>query len=170
MKKIVFILFLMLMPLCAQAQNVQKAKAMLTFNFIRYIGWAEEVRQGDFVIGVLKEHELVSWLTKLSTGKKFGYQDIVIKEFKSIDDVEDCQVIFVGSGGNFNKNSEKLMSVVGKNTLIITEVDGATSKGSMINFVVRDDILKFELHSKNASISGVQFSAKLGTMTGAINL
>lgn len=170
MKKIALIAVLLLLPLCMHAQNVQKAKAMLTFSFIRHIGWADEVRQGDFVIGVLKERELVSWLVKLSAGKKFGYQDIVIKEFKSVDELEDCQVIFVGSAGNYNKNHETILNKVGKNTLIISETEGATNKGSMINFVVRDDILKFELHKNNAAIAGVQFSSKLQEMKGAINL
>ncbi|MCF0190615.1 MAG: YfiR family protein [Marinilabiliaceae bacterium] len=170
MKKILFIITLLLLPLVVEAQVVPKAKAMLTFNFIRYIGWSEEVRQGDFVIGVIKDKELASWLTKLSTGKKFGYQDIVIKEFKSVDELEDCQVVYVGAGGNYNKNSDAVMAKVGKNTLIITEVEGATNKGAMINFVVRDDILKFELHKKNASIAGIQFSSKLEMMNGAINL
>lgn len=170
MKKLALIAVLLLLPLCMQAQNVQKAKAMLTFNFIRHIGWADESRQGDFVIGVVKERELVSWLEKLSAGKKFGYQDIVIKEFKNVDELEDCQVVFIGSAGNYNKNHETILNKVGKNTLIITEAEGATNKGSMINFVVRDDILKFEIHKKNAAIAGVQFSTKLLDMKGAIIL
>lgn len=170
MKKIIFIITLMLLPLFAQAQNVQKAKAMLTFSFIRHVGWVDEARQGDFVIGVVKEKELASWLTKLSTGKKFGYQNIVIKEFKNVNELEDCQVVYVGAGANYNKNCDAILETVGKNTLIISEVEGATNKGSMINFVVRDDILKFELHKKNAAIAGVQLGAKLDDMKGAIVL
>lgn len=170
MKKIIFIIALMFLPLIAQAQNVQKAKAMLTFSFIRHVGWVDEVREGDFVIGVLKEKELASWLTKLSTGKKFGYQNIVIKEYKNVEDLEDCQVVYVGSGANYNKHSDAIMEKVGKNTLIISETEGATNKGSMINFVVRDDILRFELHKKNASIAGVQLGSKLDGMKGAIVL
>lgn len=170
MKKFALIAVLLLLPLCMQAQVVQKAKAMLTLSFIRHIGWADEVRQGDFVIGVVKEREIVSWLEKLSAGKKFGYQDIVVKEFKNVDELEDCQVVFIGAAGNYKKNHETILNKVGKNTLIISESEGATNKGSMINFVVRDDILKFELHKKNAAISGVQFSTKLADMKGAINL
>ncbi len=169
MKKILFLLLLISFPMLASAQ-VAKAKAMLTLSFIRYVGWDEESKQGDFVIGVLKSKEMVTWLKSQSDGKKFGFQDVVIKEFKSIEEVTDCQVIYVSSNYNFAKGSTEVLNKVGKNTLVITEADGACSRGSMINFVVQDEKLKFEIHKKNAQIGGVQISTKLEQMTAAIIL
>lgn len=159
----------MLLPVVAQAQ-VTKAKAMLTLNFIRYIGWSDEAKQGDFVIGVIRDKDLANQLRTQSAGKKFGFQDVVIKEFKSAEEVEKCQVIYCSSSVSFGRVSEKIISTVGKGTLIITEQEGAANNGSMINFVVRDEKLKFELSKKNASYAGIQFGAKLETMTAAIVL
>ena len=159
----------MLLPVVAQAQ-VTKAKAMLTLNFIRYIGWSDEAKQGDFVIGVIRDKDLANQLRTQSAGKKFGFQDVVIKEFKSAEEVEKCQVIYCSSSVSFGRVSESIMSIVGKGTLIITEQEGAANSGSMINFVVRDEKLKFELSKKNASYAGIQFGAKLETMTAAIVL
>lgn len=172
MKKILFVIAVIMVTFVQQsaAQDVSRAKAMLTLNFIRYLGWSDEAREGDFVIGVIKERELSQWLKKLSAGKKLGFQDIVVKEFKNVDEMEDCQVIFVSQSSNYSKISDAVQQKVGKNTLIVTEVDGATSKGAMINFVVRDDKLMFELHKKNAAIGGIQFSQKLESLAGAINL
>ncbi len=169
MKKLIFVLLLALLPTVVPAQ-VAKAKAMLTLSFIRYCGWSDAARQGDFVIGVLRDKEMVNWLSSQSAGKKFGFQDVVIKEFKSIEELVDCQVIYVSANFNFNKGADQIISKVGKDTLIITEAEGATTKGSMINFVVREEKLKFELSKKNAAISGIQFSTKLENMTAAINL
>lgn len=162
-------LALICLPMFASAQ-VAKAKAMLTLSFIRYVGWSDNARKGDFVIGVLKDKELANWLRSQSEGKKFGFQDVVIKEFKTVEELTDCQVIYVSNNINFNKISDQVVTKVGKDTLIITELEGATTRGAMINFVVRDDKLKFELSKKNAAISNIQFSAKLEQMTAAINL
>ena len=158
-----------LFPLLSVAQPA-KAKAMLTLSFIRYIGWSDEAKKGDFVVGVVKDKEIAKNFVEQSAGKKFGYQDVVIKEFKSLEEIEDCQVLYVSKNLNFNKNADQIVEKVGKDTLIVTESEGATNKGSMINFVIRDDKLQFELCKKNASYAGVQFSAKLETMSAAINL
>lgn len=172
MKKIIFIMALMFMPLVVHTASAQvsKAKAMLTLSFIRYVGWGENARKGDFVIGVVRDKELVGHLKAQSAGKKFGFQEVVIKEFKSWEEATDCQVIYVSKNWNFNRNADAVITKVGKDTLIITEMEGATEHGSMINFVVRDEKLKFELSKKNASYAGIQFSAKLEGMTAAINM
>ncbi len=161
---------MMLLPLGASAQ-VAKFKSVFTLNFIRHIGWPEATKQGDFVIGVVKSREISSWLEDLSKGKKFGFQNVVIKEFRSVDEIEDCQVLFVSSSINFGRYAADIKNKVGgKNTLLICESEGATNDGAMFNFVVRDNILKFEIHKANASKFGLQISSKLDGMSAAIVL
>jgi len=170
MKKILFLLGILMLPLAATSQ-VEKFKSVFTLNFIRYIGWPEETKQGDFVIGVVRDREMASWLEKQSEGKKFGFQNVVIKEFKSPEEVTNCQVIYVSSNVNFSKSAATLVNKVGgKNTLIISESEGATDSGSMINFVIREDKLKFEIHKANAAKFGLQISSKLESMASAISL
>lgn len=153
----------------AQEAQLTKYKSMFTMNFMRYIGWPDGATKGDFVIGVLKDKPVLGNLQKLTVSKKFGYQPIVVKEFKSVEDVTDCQILFVGGGIKFSKNSEVLkQKLQGKNSLIITETEGATKSGSMINFVVRGGKLKFEIHSANASVFGLKFSNKLSSLSNAI--
>lgn len=172
MKRIVALIAILCVSMIAQAQSAQvtKAKALLTLNFIRYIGWTDEARQGDFVIGVLKDKDMANQLRTQSAGKKFGFQDVVVKEYKNVEELEDCQVVYCSSSISFSRSSQAIMNKVGKGTLLISEQEGATNSGSMINFVIRDDKLKFELSKKNASYAGIQFSTKLEQMTAAINL
>jgi len=149
--------------------EVTKYKSLFTLNFIRYIGWPEEAKQGDFVIGVLKNSEMAEQLKSNTVGKNFGYQKIIIKEFKSIEDVTDCQILFVSEYINFTKHSEILSQKLNKNnSLIITEDKGAISNGSMINFVIIDNKLKFEVSAENAEKYGLKFSNNLLAMKNAI--
>lgn len=170
MRKIYLIFaFLLLIPVAMEGQ-VEKYKAVFTLNFIRYIGWPEDARQGDFVIGVLNSSSVAKWIKSQSAGKKFGFQDVVVKEFSSVEEVEDCQVLYVSSKARFSKVADQLQGKLGNNSLIITEEEGATDFGSMINFVIRDEVLKFEIHNKNASDKGLQISSRLGNMSSAIVL
>ena len=170
MKKVLLILGILALPFLTQSQVV-KYKAVFTINFIRYIGWSEAAKQGDFVIGVIKDKELYDMLNSMSKGKKFGFQNVVIKEFKSPAEVSYCQVLYIPDNINLSKHASTILNNLGnKNTLVITEKEGATKHGSMINFVIRGDKLKFEIHKANAQKSGLQISSKLETMASAINL
>ena len=91
---------------------------------------------------------ITRYMREQSDGKKFGFQDVVIMEFNAPEEVTKCQVIFVSSSVNFSKYASVIIEKTGnKNTLIVTESEGATNSGSMINFVVRDDKLRFESYN-----------------------
>ena len=171
MKKIYFLLLLLTIPMFNIVAQEAKYKAVFTLNFIRYIGWTDQALQGDFVISVVRNREVADWIRDQSEGKRFGFQDIVVKEYRSIEEVESSQVIFVSSSVNIRNSSDELIEKARKNnSLIITESEGATNHGAAINFVVRDGALKFELHKGNAAWMGLQFSSRLEGMTAAINL
>lgn len=171
MKRVLFLLMLLSLPLFKTEAQEAKYKAVFTLNFIRYIGWPDQSLKGDFVIGVVRNKEVADWIRGQSAGKKFGFQDIIVKEFRSIDEVDNCQVIYVSSAVNIRSSSEQLIEKAKKNkSLIIAETDGATNHGAAINFVIRDGVLKFELHKGNAAWMGLQFSSRLEEMAAAIVL
>ena len=150
--------------------DLSKYKSMFTVNFIRYVGWSEDATTGNFVIGVLKNEKVASKLKILTKDKKFGYQKIVVKEFNNINEITDCQVLFISKYINFsNKNSliikQKLNN---KNTLIITNSEGAIKKGSMINFVIRNNKLMFEISTSNATLFNLKISSSLTALSNAI--
>jgi hypothetical protein len=171
MKKIYFILLLLTIPMFTMVAQEAKLKAAFTQNFIRYIGWPEQSMQGDFVIAVVRSKDVADWIRDQSAGKKFGFQDIVVKEYRNIEEIEQAQVIFVSSSVNIRSSSEVLIEKARKfNSLVVSEYEGATAHGSAINFVVRENVLKFELHKGNAAWMGLQFSSRLESMAAAINL
>ncbi len=170
MKKFYLLMALLIaMPVMMEGQ-VAKYKAVFTLNFIRYIGWPDDARQGDFVIGILQDSDIAKRINDQTGGKMFGFQDVVVKQFNSVDEVTNCQVLFVSENFNFSRYASQIKQKLGTNSLIVTESEGATQYGSMINFVVRDEVLKFEIHKGNASGNGLQVSSRLENMSSAIVL
>jgi hypothetical protein len=51
-----------------------------------------------------------------------------------------------------------------KSILIITEKNGASNEGSAINFIIKEDQLKFEMKGENAVNHGIKVSSKLQEM------
>lgn len=168
MKRTLLILGLIAISLVGNAQEL-KYKSAFTLNFIRYIGWSDEQTKGDFVIGVVGKPDLVMALKEQSAGRKFGYQDIVIKQFASVDKIIPCQVIYIGKASNYDKFNEKIIkNCGGKNFLLITESPNSIEYGSIINFVLDNDVIKFEISESNANKLGVTYNSKLSSMSSAI--
>jgi len=170
MRKIITIL-LILLSINSFSQNSQlaKYKSMFTLNFIRYVGWPDAATKGDFVVGVVNDSEITKFLQQQSAGKKFGYQNIIIKSFKKVDDITDCQILFFSNKQSFSKHAETVKQKLnGKNSLIITNAEGAIKKGAMINFVIRGGKLKFEISQSNANAFGLKFSNSLMSLSNVI--
>ncbi len=168
MKKLILIVILVLVLPKLVYSQAEKYKATFTQNFIRYVGWTDQSKQGDFVIGVLRDGTVANFLKQQSAGKKFGLQSVVVKEFKNVEEVSKCQVLYVSSSINFSKHSATIFSKLGKGALVVTEAEGATGSGSIINFVVRDNVLKFEISESNAAKQGLSISSRLMTLPAAI--
>jgi hypothetical protein len=174
MKKNVILAFIMLVGFFCEmsSQNFSELdyKAAFTTSIVRYFGWDKSVIQSDtdFVIGIVKNRALFNKVYQSANNKQYGYQKIVVKEFNNVNNITDCHVLFISSLVNFSKYHNIIHNIIGKNTLIITEADGMIKYGSSINFIIIDNILKFEINKKNIINSNIQLNGKLERLTNSI--
>lgn len=143
--------------------NLQFKKSFI-WAFTKYIEWPSSYRSGDFVIGVLGDDPLTTYLEDLKT--RYGDVDgqtITIRNYSSVSKIEKCHILYVPA-----EKSESLNSVIarlkGKSTLIITEGEGLTRKGAIISFVVRESKIKFEINKKRAESYSLQVSSVLSDL------
>ncbi len=164
MKRNAIIFLLICLISSSQAQTgIPKAQAMFIYNFSRLIEWPASYRTGPFVIGVIGSPDVAKELTTYTTGKKVGTQDIMVKQYKDVSEIDKCHILFVAFSKT--KSMEELnSSLANKSTLIISEKNGAIDSGSAINFAVIGDKLKFEISQQNANKYGIKMSAKLQEM------
>lgn len=172
MKKILLVL-LMFVSLVMNAQvsesGVDKYKALFTSNFIRYIDWSEKNKTGDFVIAVIRDKNMYNELLKFTDGKSFGFQPIVIKHFDGISDIEKCQILYVSN--NVYLSKKNILGILEKTklhqTLFITETESKNNLG-MINFIIYNNVLKFEIDIAKIESSGFKISNSLSSMSNAV--
>jgi hypothetical protein len=133
-------------------------KAAFISRFTDYIDWPNE--SSSFNIGILGESEIISPLNEIAKGKKIKSKNIVIKLYNDLNDVSDCQVLFVSH--NYTGSLESVVSKIGtRPILIITEQKGACEKGADINFIIEEDKLRFEINLKAAYGVGFKVSSQL---------
>lgn len=126
-----------------------KLKGIYVYQFAKNVDWPKEFKTGDFVIGVLGDKEMFDQLNASYANKTIGSQAIKVSYFESISEVAKCHILYVGS-----KLSSKVSEINSKmhkyKTLIVTDGSNLLSTGSVINFVVKDSKIAFEISKKNA--------------------
>lgn len=125
-----------------------KAYSVYVYNFIKYIEWPEESKKGDFVIAVIGNSPITTELKTLAATKKAGGQTIVIKQFATVVEVDQCQILYI-SAGKSSVLKEAMEKTKNMSALLIAEREGLAKKGAGINFVtLEDETLKFEVNKK----------------------
>jgi hypothetical protein len=118
------------------------------------------MKTGNFTIEVLGHKSVFDELTKLTAGKSVGNQPIIIKNLSSPDQVGKSHILFVG-----HWQSRFLGDIIAKinmnNTLVISEAEGMLASGSAINFVIRDNSIKFEIDMSNARDKGLKVDPRI---------
>ncbi|HEX2935099.1 MAG TPA: YfiR family protein [Bacteroidales bacterium] len=149
------ILFFSANSLFAQEETVIAAAI---YNFTRQVDWPSS--NGEFTIDVIGHKSVYDKLNEMIKGRKVGNSTISVRFLESITQITQSEILFVGfwQSKDFTKIQER---VSGKNTLIITEKDGMIDNGSAINFVIRNNGIKFEIKRTNIEKYGLKVSDAL---------
>jgi len=150
-------------------QAVAHTKVIYIYNFTKFIEWPPESNQTEFVIGVINASPaLLDELNKLAASKTAGTHKFVIRNYKSANEIDKCNILFIPEGSNALL-PEALKKIHGQSTLVITESEGDARKGSAINFIWKDNKQAFELNKSNAEKNHLVVSSSLKALA-AINI
>jgi hypothetical protein len=138
-------------PVFAQTSSYAELQAAYIFNFAKYIKWPGS--RLTFVIGIYGESDIEKELRLAMNEKKVGGHSIEIRIITSIEQISECNIIYLPRASSRELNLVRTSSG-GKNVLIVTEED-LIKKGASISFVVEDDRLKFKLKRSALKESGL---------------
>jgi hypothetical protein len=88
----------------------------------------------------------------------------MVKFFNSVNEVSGYQQIVFVDNWQSNKINALIQKTAGSNTLIVSETEGLIEKGSMINFVPINGVMKFEMNKENLRKNNLMASSVLEKM------
>jgi hypothetical protein len=172
MRKILPVFFILIFTVVIQSSSQvaqsgktyqERSAAMYIYNFTRYFEWPADAKNGDFVIAIVGDNVLHSELEAIVAGRMVGTQKIVVQNHRNASDVTNCHILFLAENPSRRMNNV-VEQMNGFPTLFITSLDGATRNGSVINFIVKDQTMRFELHRSNAVGKGLQVDSRLDNL------
>lgn len=130
------------------------------YHFTKYIEWPADMRNGDFVIAVVGNAKIITYLNQLAQTKTVGAQKIVIKKCSSVAQAKGAHIIFIDNSKLTNFDTAKSIAEHG-NSLLLTAKNNYGKIGSMINFFEKNGKIQFELNQSAAKKAGLVISNKL---------
>jgi hypothetical protein len=145
-------------------------KAGFIYNFASLVQWpSTSFPQADspVVITILGEDHFGSTLDRVLDGKKINGRPFAIKRFKSVVqlqkavvDPKECQILYV-SASEISHLNEAIQAVKGLPILTIGETPGFAKSGGMINLILEDNRVRFEVNVEAAKQADINISSRL---------
>jgi hypothetical protein len=138
-------------------------KAGFTYNFAKLMDWpatAFPQPNSPIVIGILGTDPFGGTLDQVLRGKQANGRDFEIKHLKWGMDVRDCDILFISSSEGAHVD-EVLHAVHGLPVLTIGEMPGFAQRGGIINFILEDNKVRFEVNVDAAKQANINISSRL---------
>lgn len=132
-------------------------------KFTRFIEWNGNRNSGDslFRIAVIGDKRFKDALNAVFEKVKVNNKIVEVKLISSVDQVQDSRIVVI-SGILDNQALDKLLNyTTGRQILTIGEVKGYGRKGVIINMVVLDNFIRYEINKETLDKSGLKISSLL---------
>lgn len=152
-------------PARAQAEESaaeRQVKAAFVYKFAGYVDWPAEVLGGagvPFTIGVVGAEALATELALVVTGRSVDAHPVAVRRLRGGEPLADVAMLFVGRVET--PRLKALLAGVTRPLLVVTESEGAMPAGSMINLLLVDRRVRFEVALDTADRAGVRLSSRL---------
>jgi hypothetical protein len=138
----------------------EKFKAVLLFNFTKYIEWSPADKQGYFIIAVVGSQEMTRHLEIIAEKMKVGTQPIMVRYYSSAKEVEKCHMVYL-SPYKSDEFSTLIQKFPHNNVFFVTDKNGMIGQGSCINFYSKNGEVKFEISKENINKTGLKINPAL---------
>jgi hypothetical protein len=149
----------------------RRVKAAFLYKFAGYVDWpAPAFRAGTdpLVIGVIGDDALAEELERLVQGRRSAGRLVQVRRIESLGDPGNVHLLFLGRS-QAQRIDEAVQAIRSRPVLLVSEAPGALRQGSMINFVIEDGRVRFEVDLDATEKNGLGLSSRLLTVARTVN-
>jgi hypothetical protein len=170
-------LFLIRVVLCflasatqAQSATEYQVKAAFLFNFAKFVEWPADAFPGAdaaLQICVLGQDPFGHEFEQVIADKNVNGHRIEVIHPSGVPQAKACQILFVAASAK-PQMRETLRALRGASVLTVGDSDGFARMGGIINFVLDEGRVRFEINVKAAERAHLKVSARLLTVAKLI--
>jgi hypothetical protein len=140
-----------------------QVKAAYLFNFGQFVEWpaaAFASPGAPFVIGILGQDPFGGAIDQVVSGESLGGHALVVKRFKSPEDISDCNILFIGRS-EAPRLERTLQALRGRHILTVTDVAGEESRAAIIVLKTENNRVRMRINVAEARANELVISSKL---------
>jgi hypothetical protein len=133
-----------------------QVKAAYLFNFAKFVEWPSEARTGPLTICVAGQNPFGVVLEETVRGEIVNDRPLAARVIAGPE--TGCHIVFVPQGID---TAPYLNALRGSPTLTVGEMPDFISQGGIINFVLEEGKVRFQIDSKGAERADLRISSHL---------
>lgn len=137
-------------------------KATYLYKFADYVDWPAQAfasANSPLNLCIIGDDPFGAALDNAVRGQQVAGRPVVVHRLKNLVRDPICQILFVG--GSDPQRAQYLAAVRGSNVLTVTDSQEAGGAAGIINFVLRDNRVRFDIDLQGAAQNGIGISSKL---------
>jgi hypothetical protein len=145
------------------AVSESTVKAAFLYKFAGYVEWPDALTgaaAAPITIGVVGGSAFAQELAQMTQGRTVSDRPISVRRLAEGETLEDLHILFIEQEENTRLHA-LLAAARGRPILIVTESEGALSDGSIINFTIDEQRVRFEVSLYAAQLSQLRLNSRL---------
>jgi hypothetical protein len=146
-------------------------KAAYLLRFLNYVEWPPAsfaAADAPYVVGVANDDAMLAELQRQAIGRSVNRRPVRARRVNAGDTMAGLHVLFIGGGIDRARQAALLYQAHAMPVLAVTETDGALEQGSMINFRLIDERLRFEVALDPVKRSGLELNTRLLSVASTV--
>jgi len=160
-----FGLVILLLSARAQSQSAgeYQVKAAFLYNFAKFVEWPPSSfsdASAPLRICVFGQDPFGQELRDIVNDKTVNGRKLQVNQISDLQTARTCHILFIASSERAELK-QALESLRGTGALTVGDTKGFIEHGGMINFVLENDRVRFQVNHKAAEEAGLKISSKL---------
>jgi hypothetical protein len=165
--------FVVLFLSCTLSQSSAaeyQVKAAFLYNIAKFVEWPSSSfldANAPLRICVLGRDPFGEELRDIANDKTVNGRKLQVSQVADLQTARTCHIIFIASSEKAQLK-QALEGLRGSDALTVGDTKGFVEQGGMINFVLENDRVRFEVNHKAAEQAGLKVSSKLLNVARAV--
>lgn len=146
----------------AQKPTEYQVEATYLYNFSQFVQWPAQAapKSNSFDICVLGQDPFGPTLNKILADETIAGKRVVAKRVPTPQEAVTCRVLYISSSES-SRVTEILTALEGASVLTVSDLPQFTERGGMLQFLLTEDRVRFEVNLAAAKRAGLSLSSEL---------
>lgn len=152
----------------AMTEDVVKAAYLSKLhNYVEWPARAAPTAGGRTVIGIVGAGEVASHLAQLAAVRDPVKGTLAVRQLRNGDPLDGIHILYVGDA-YAARAAPMIEQAAARSILVVTETEGALARGSVINFRLLDERVRFDISLDSADKAGLRVSSQLLVLAASV--